>query len=270
MDHINTERRIFAQLDHPFIVKFKGSDKDEQSLYLFMEAIAGGELFTLLRSWHRVDLVHARFYCAQVVTAFEYLHSRNLIYRDLKPENLLVDSEGYLKLTDFGLVKLCLYKTYTVCGTPEYMAPEVLLNKGHGSGVDWWTLGVFLYELLIGLPPFYDHDPIKMYDKIINNKPRFLKGFDPGAKELVRRLLHKDVTKRIGNLRNQAQDIRRHPFFFGFNWAKLLERKLDAPFVPPKLDFTAFKELKDDEKKEERVPKAYEYLCRDDDPFKNW
>ena len=251
-------------------MKFKGSDKDEQSLYLFMEAVQGGELFTLLRRWHRVDLAHARFYCAQVVTAFEYLHGKNLIYRDLKPENLLVDAEGYLKLTDFGLVKLCLYKTYTLCGTPEYMAPEVLLSKGHGSGVDWWTLGVLLYELLVGLPPFYDHDPLKMYEKIVNSRPRFTKGFDPGAKDLVRRLLYKDVTKRIGNLRNHAQDIRRHPFFFNFAWVKLLERKLDAPFVPPKLDFSGFREFKESEEREARAPKAYEYMCRDDDPFKDW
>ena len=109
---------------------------------------------------------------------FEYLHSKNIIYRDLKPENILIDGEGYLKLTDFGFAKYCDTRTYTLCGTPEYLAPEVLLNKGHGKPVDWWTLGILLYEMLAGYPPFQDDDPMNIYRKIINTKPRYPDGFD--------------------------------------------------------------------------------------------
>jgi protein kinase A len=128
-----------------------------------MEYIPGGELFTYLRTEGKLNSDHAMFYSAQVTLMFEYLHSLNIIYRDLKPENILIDKEGYLKLTDFGFAKYCETRTYTLCGTPEYLAPEVLLNKGHGKPVDWWTLGILTYEMLAGIDPFNDDDPMAIY-----------------------------------------------------------------------------------------------------------
>ena len=109
---------------------------------------------------------------------FEYLHSKNIIYRDLKPENILIDDEGYLKLTDFGFAKYCETRTYTLCGTPEYLAPEVLLNKGHGKPVDWWTLGILTYEMIAGIDPFNDDDPMAIYQKILKGKIKFPRDFD--------------------------------------------------------------------------------------------
>lgn len=128
-----------------------------------MDYIAGGELFTYLRTEGKLDPEHAMQYSSQVCLMFEYLHSKNIIYRDLKPENILIDNEGYLKLTDFGFAKYCETRTYTLCGTPEYLAPEVLLNKGHGKPVDWWTLGILTYEMIAGIDPFNDDDPMAIY-----------------------------------------------------------------------------------------------------------
>ena len=133
---------------------------------------------------------------------FEYLHSHNVIYRDLKPENLLIDAEGYLKLTDFGFAKVVENRTYTLCGTPEYIAPEIILNKGHGKGVDWWTVGILLYEMLAGIDPFNDADPMMIYQNIIRGNIRFPRTFDKDGRSLVRHLLVADLSRRYGNLKN--------------------------------------------------------------------
>lgn len=128
-----------------------------------MPYIAGGELFTYLRSEGNFAADQAMFYSAQVALMFEYLQSKHILYRDLKPENVLIDEDGYLKLTDFGFAKVVETRTYTLCGTPEYLAPEVLLNKGHGKPVDWWTLGILTYEMIAGIDPFNDADPMMIY-----------------------------------------------------------------------------------------------------------
>ncbi|CDJ33899.1 AGC kinase, putative [Eimeria mitis] len=183
-------------INHPFTVNMVGTFLDDYYLYIVMEYVIGGEFFTLLRKLRRFDNEAAKFYAAQVTCIFEYLHGRNIIYRDLKPENLLVDSEGYLKLTDFGFAKVIEHRTYTLCGTPEYIAPEVLLNKGHGKPVDWWTMGILIYEMIVGYPPFFDDEPMGVYQKILGGRIVFPKSFDRNAKMLVKRLLTPDLAKR--------------------------------------------------------------------------
>lgn len=232
VDHVLSEKKILQMIYHPFTVNLLGTFKDDRYLYIVMEYVVGGEFFTALRKNRRFENDASRFYAAQVTTIFEYLHERNIIYRDLKPENLLVDSEGYLKLTDFGFAKVIEHRTYTLCGTPEYIAPEVLLNKGHGKPVDWWTMGILIYEMIVGYPPFFDDEPMGVYQKILGGRMVFPKFFDRNAKNLVKRLLTPDLAKRYGNLKNGVADIKEHKWFVGFDWNELLRKSLSPPYKP--------------------------------------
>lgn len=200
-DHVKNEVFILFSLSHPFIVGMIGIAQDPRYIYIAIEFVPGGELFTYLRKVIRFPKHLAALYTMQVVMMFEYLHSKNVIYRDLKPENILIDQEGYLKLTDFGFAKIVETRTYTLCGTPEYIAPEIILNKGHGKGVDWWTLGVLIYEMLAGIDPFNDSDPMMIYQNIIRLNLKFPRNFDKDARSLVKHLLVADLSKRYGNLK---------------------------------------------------------------------
>lgn len=200
VDHIISEVSILTQIDHPFLIKMHGISQDPKYLVLYLDYIPGGELFNYLRTIGNLNNEEARFYAAQVTLMFEYLHKKDIIYRDLKPENLLIDKYGYLKLTDFGFAKHVEDKTYTLCGTPEYLAPEILLQKGHSKPVDWWCLGILIYEMLVGIDPFSDDDPMAVYQNILKGKIKFPKNFPKEAKSLVKHLLVADLTKRFGNL----------------------------------------------------------------------
>ena len=150
----------------------------------------------------------------------------------LKPENILIDKNGYLKLTDFGFSKICENITYSLCGVPEYLAPEIVLNKGHGKPVDWWTVGVLLYEMIIGNAPFYDEDPMMIYQKILKGEINFPPGFDSDTQNLINHLLVADVSKRYGNLKNGVKYITELRFFRGVNWDKILKKEIEAPYKP--------------------------------------
>ncbi len=144
----------------------------------------------------------------------------------------MMASNGYLKMVDFGFAKICKDKTYTLCGTPEYLAPEILLNKGHGVQVDWWTLGIFAYELIAGEDPFSDEDPLIIYQKILKGKLKFPRDFDHDAKSLIKHLLVSDITKRYGCMKNGVADIKKHRWFNGFDWSLLVDMQMKAPYVP--------------------------------------
>lgn len=232
VEHMLSEKAILAVLDHPFIVKLAGTFQDVKYLYMVLEYVVGGEFFTHLRKAGRFDNNTAKFYAAQIAQIFEYLHKQDFIYRDLKPENLLLDAQGYIKITDFGFAKRVAFKTYTLCGTPEYIAPEVLLNKGHGKGVDWWTLGILVYEMLAGQPPFVDDDPMGIYQQILAGKLTFPRYFDRNAKNLIKKLLTADLTKRYGCLKGGAEDIKRHKWFTSVDFSALYNRTLTAPVIP--------------------------------------
>ncbi|ORM40084.1 cAMP-dependent protein kinase catalytic subunit alpha [Babesia sp. Xinjiang] len=178
VDHVVSEKKLLASVNHPFIVNMLGTFKDPQYLYIVMECVFGGDFFGYLRSVDKLESKDAMFYAAQIACIFDYMHSNNIIYRDLKPENLLVGCDGYLKLTDFGFAKVVELRTYTLCGTPEYLAPEILLNKGHGKAVDWWTMGILIYEMLVGYPPFYHEDPMGIYKKILECRLIFPRSYD--------------------------------------------------------------------------------------------
>ena len=207
VEHVKTEKKLLENISHPFIVNLMGAFQDDKNLYLMMEYIIGGEFFSHLRKAGRFPNDTSKFYASQITLVFEYLHSMMILYRDLKPENLLLDKEGHCKVTDFGFAKRVEYRTWTLCGTPEYLAPEIILSKGHGKAVDWWALGILMYEMLAGYPPFYDEDPLGIYQKILEGKIKFPWHFDRHSKDLIKKLLTADLTKRLGNLKVRARPV---------------------------------------------------------------
>lgn len=233
VEHVKAEKQIMSMIEHPFIVNLLGAFQDDKRLFMLLEYINGGELFSYLRREGRLPNEHVRFYTGEIVLAFGYLHSLHVVYRDLKPENVLLDCEGHVKLTDFGFAKVVEERTWTLCGTPEYLAPEIIQSKGHGKGVDWWALGVLLFEMMAGYPPFYEENPFGIYQKVLQGRLDFPRHFDVKAKDLVRRLLVNDRTKRFGCLKAGVEDIKRHKWYKGTDWDLLLARRVSPPFKPP-------------------------------------
>lgn len=232
VEHINSERIILERVRHPFIVELHATYQDQINVYMLLSYIPGGELFSHLRRAGRFSADVTRFYLASIVLAIEYLHSQNIIYRDLKPENLLLDRHGYLRIADFGFAKVVQDRTFTLCGTPEYLAPEIVLSQGHGKAVDWWALGILGFEMLAGYPPFFDDHPLGIYEKILRGDIAFPSHVDPYAKDLIRGFLTADRSKRLGNLRGGAKDVMGHPWFAGVDWRSLERKEIGAPIVP--------------------------------------
>ncbi|XP_072335039.1 cGMP-dependent protein kinase 1 isoform X5 [Scyliorhinus torazame] len=242
-EHIRSEKQIMQEAHSDFIVRLYRTFKDSKYLYMLMEACLGGELWTILRDRYKEDNIKrgsfddatTRFYTACVVEAFAYLHSKGIIYRDLKPENLILDHRGYAKLVDFGFAKKIGFgkKTWTFCGTPEYVAPEIILNKGHDISADYWSLGILMYELLTGSPPFSGPDPMKTYNIILRgiDMIEFPKKITKNAANLIKKLCRDNPSERLGNLKNGVKDIQKHKWFEGFNWEGLRKGTSTPPIV---------------------------------------
>ena len=229
------EKEIMETVDHPFICKLVFCFQTEDRINFVMPFIPGGELFEELKRTKFFSEDRAKFYLAQIALAIQYLHDKGIIYRDLKPENVLIDENGYLKIADFGLSKKIENNelTYSFCGTPEYLAPEVINEEGHDKNVDWWSLGIILYEMLFGIPPFYLKDLNKLYDLIKSGEPNFPKQYpiSKEAKDLIKKLLVKDVKKRFGYNKG-LEEIKNHPFFNGVDFDAILNKKVKAPYIP--------------------------------------
>lgn len=236
VEHTRTERHVLGYVRHPFIVGMNYAFQTAEKLYFVLDYCAGGELFFHLGKVQRFPQARARFYAAEITLAIEYVHNLGIIYRDLKPENVLLDANGHIRLTDFGLSKEGIQDDFSgansFCGTPEYLAPEILNRSGHGRAVDWWSLGALLYEMLTGLPPFYCRDRDKLFEKIRKGDLSYPKYLSSSAKDLLNRLLERDPTKRLGTGPEDACEIKNHPFFNDIKWDALMAGKIDPPWRP--------------------------------------
>ncbi|TMS37300.1 hypothetical protein L596_004260 [Steinernema carpocapsae] len=236
-EHIFAERNIMMETRTDWIVRLYSTFRDSKYVYMLLEVCLGGELWTTLRDRGHFDDYTARFYVACVLEGLEYLHRKSIVYRDLKPENCLLTNTGYLKLVDFGFAKKLASgrKTWTFCGTPEYVSPEIILNKGHDQAADYWALGIYICELMLGRPPFQAADPMKTYTLI-------LKGVDAleipnrrigkTATALVKKLCRDNPGERLGSGSGGVNEIRKHRWFMGFDWEGLRSRSLKAPILP--------------------------------------
>ncbi|RZC21002.1 Serine/threonine-protein kinase CBK1, partial [Glycine soja] len=292
VEHVRAERNLLAEVDSNCIVKLYCSFQDDEYLYLIMEYLPGGDMMTLLMRKDTLTEDEARFYVGETILAIESIHKHNYIHRDIKPDNLLLDKYGHLRLSDFGLCKPLDCSTlketdfttgqnangstqnnehvapkrtqqeklqhwqknrrtlaYSTVGTPDYIAPEVLLKKGYGMECDWWSLGAIMYEMLVGYPPFYSDDPMSTCRKIVNWKShlRFPEEarLSPETKDLISKLLC-DVNQRLGS--NGADEIKAHPFFNGVEWDKLYQ--MEAAFIPEvndELDTQNFEKFEESE-----------------------
>jgi len=232
-----TEKNILMQLNHPFLVQLYYSFQTATKLYFVMDYINGGELFFHLQKEGIFSPERVKFYTAEIVLGIEYLHEKGIIYRDLKPENLLLSAEGHICMTDFGISKEGLHckddRTSTFCGTPEYLAPEVLEGKRYGKEVDWWSLGTLMFEMLTSLPPFYAEDVQFMYSKIMKEKLDLEKKFkDPDVTSIIGGFLERDPAKRLSN----PTEIKKHPYFAGIDWERLRNKEIMPSYIPPVSD----------------------------------
>ncbi|CAI7672596.1 unnamed protein product [Penicillium pancosmium] len=234
IEHTNDERRMLNRVRHPFLVTLWGTWQDSRNLYMVMDFVEGGELFSLLRKSQRFPNPVAKFYAAEVTLALEYLHQHQVIYRDLKPENLLLDRHGHLKITDFGFAKEVPDITWTLCGTPDYLAPEVVSSKGYNKSVDWWSLGILIFEMLCGFTPFWDSgSPVRIYENILKGKVKYPPYLHDDAVDLLSQLITADLTKRLGNLHGGPDDVKNHAWFAEVTWDRLARKDIDAPYIPP-------------------------------------
>jgi serine/threonine protein kinase len=232
IEHTRTERRVLSVASHPFIVGLHYAFQTPSKLYFVLDYCPGGELFFHLSRMGKFNENMAKFYAAELVVALEHLHSLGVVYRDLKPENILLDEMGHIKLADFGLAKDQVTEVdsgaTSLCGTPEYLAPEVLARKGHGTAVDWWGLGMVLYEMLTGLPPWYTRNRQELFARIREAPLEIPKYLSPEAASLIQLLLHREPDKRLGA--RGAVEVKSHPFFKSVDWYGLLWA--EPPFKP--------------------------------------
>jgi serine/threonine protein kinase len=236
-DHIMAERNVMTKISHPFVVKMHRAFQSDSKLYFVMDFLNGGELYFHLKKEGRFTENKTRFYAAEIILALEHLHKKGIIYRDLKPENILLDEEGHIKITDFGLSKTGVkgnVQSYTFCGTPEYLAPEVVNGSGHTKSVDWWSLGLMIYEMLSGSHPFKSKrkNRKQIFNQITDEPVAMLPGFSDEAKDLLTGLLKIAPEERLGSSEKDAEEIKNHTFFSKIDWAKISTKQQSPPYKP--------------------------------------
>jgi serine/threonine protein kinase len=231
-----TEKKVLFEAAHPFCVSAHATFQTPDLVVMVLDYVPGGELFSRLKDDGKFTEARTRLYAAELALGIGNLHSHGFIYRDLKPENILVDHEGHLKITDFGLVKPHMddadATTTTFCGTPEYIAPEMLQQKPYTKSVDWWSFGTLVYEMLAGIPPFYDDNTNRMYRRIVSDTIQFPPGFPPLARDLVNALCNRNAAERLGASARDVEEVKEHPFFQELSWDLVLQRKYTPEWIP--------------------------------------
>jgi len=252
--HIMDEKNILMLIDSPFILGLHKTFKDNKFVYLLTDAYLGGDLWRTLHTKGPFNDTVARFYVACVVEAFAYLHKRQYVYRDLKPENLMIDNNGYVRVVDLGFAKKVMpgHKTWTFCGTPEYIPPEIISNTGHNIAADYWSLGILVFELLSKRTPFRAKDDLAIYEGILRgiHSVQFPYKISRKAESLIKSLCRQDPSERLGYQKAGISDIRKHRWFQGFDWEGLLVQKVVAPHVPDiknPFDVSNFERIKEDD-----------------------
>ncbi|KAI9095574.1 kinase-like domain-containing protein [Phlyctochytrium arcticum] len=232
--HVQNERVLMDKIHNPFLVGLEASFQDSAHIYMIIDYMPGGDLFSQIKRYGYFEEPVGRFYATEVAMALSYLHSENIIYRDLKPENVLLDAEGHVRLGDFGFAKVVDGTTRTFCGTPSYICPEILLHRDYTSAVDWWSFGILLFEMLSGCSPFQEHTAPKTYERILQGRIQWpshrSKYFSRNAEHLITSLLVFSPNKRLGCL--DEGDIRDHPFFSTVDWRQVKMRKQRPPIGP--------------------------------------
>jgi cGMP-dependent protein kinase len=261
-DSVMNEKNILLMTNSPFIIKLHATYNGTQTLYFLLEVALGGELYaTYNRKGFHGSEPHAMYYSAGVVYAFEHLHERRILYRDLKPENLLLTDEGHIKLTDMGLAKFVIGKTFTTCGTPDYFAPELISSSGHTNAVDWWGLGILIYELMSGHPPFESPQPMQIYQKVMKGIGRinFPTKCQGPVGDVIKGLLRPEPSERLPMKQGGIKNLQSASWYRPFDWIAM--KNLTAP-VPYKPVVKSRKDIANFHAREKDMPRSVEY--RDD------
>lgn len=237
VQRVYNEKRILQSVVNPFLVDLRFVFKTNSYLFFVMPLIRGGEIYHYIKTFHGFTEYQTKFYSGQIILAFQYLHSLDIVYRDLKPENVLLECDGYIKIIDFGFAKrLDNGMTTSFVGTPEYMAPEMLIRtkrlEGYGCSVDWWTLGIFIYESASGEAPFAGSSLLQLFDSVVRKKYKMPSHFGDALTDLIDNILQVDLALRIGCKGKGAEEIKSHAFYSGLNWEALFDKKVPTEFVP--------------------------------------
>ena len=233
IEHTKTEKMILEHANHPYLVNLVYAFQTPEKIFFVMQFMRGGELFQHLRNSKRFDEPRSKFYASQILLGLGHLHSNDIVYRDLKPENILMDDNGNVCLTDFGMAKIIRKNetSMSFCGTPEYLAPEIITGEGHNKAADWWSFGILVFEMLYGLPPFYSQNQNTMFQLIRDADVRFPTKPETSedVKDLILKLLNKDQKKRLGS-KEDVNEIQIHPWFKDIKWAALEKKEVDFLF----------------------------------------
>jgi len=236
LQHVVNEVFILSRIRSPLVVQLAGMFQDDNNVYICLEYASGGELFSHLRRKQYFTEQEAKFFTIETAAAIQAMHDQNVVYRDLRPENMCLSRDGHLRIVDFGFAKVVPEQTFTLCGTPEYLAPEIIEGKGYGMAVDWWALGILLHEMLYGYPPFHGYNPFMVYEKIMTGKENIL--FPPvpmtslGAQGAMRNFLERKRKKRAGCGKGGFKSIKNLKFFSGVSWESASRLLLEPVLVP--------------------------------------